>query len=180
MGKKLIIQGADFSAHPVGGLESSGLMTTLPFMNSVVSGQAGWLFATTSTNRLTLTGEYFTAIKVPKGYQITLSGLKGVSANQTALWLDYLIYSTPTIPTCQNGNQVTENAPTLIATGSGFDSSNYFPLNHSNDVSASLINTYNYDVYIVFVAKAGSSGSTITLSNYRSSTAGITYSVTKV
>lgn len=167
MGKKLIIQGADFSAHPVNA-ETNGVAIPNNTMISVVNGTAGyWGLGQYQANRLSIVGVNSLPIKIPKGCSITLSGLKG-NGSQTALWLDWAMYDSPIIPAYPQASTtyVSGNAPNLIETASNFVSANYFPLNHSNGTSITVSNTKGKDVWIVFVAKGGSAGSNISASTY--------------
>lgn len=167
MGKKLIIQGADFSAHPVN-VETSGYAIPNNTMVSVVDGTAGlWGLGQYQANRLTIVGINSLPIKIPKGCSITLEGLKG-DGNKTALWLDWIMYDYPLIPAYPQASSAfaVGNAPNLIKTASNFDATSYFPLNHSNGTSVTVSNTEGKDVWIVFVAKGGSAGSNISSANY--------------
>lgn len=167
MGKKLIIQGADFSAHPVN-VETSGYAIPNNTMISVVDSSAGyWGLGQYQANRLSIVGVNSLPIKLPKDCSITLNGLKG-NGNQTALWIDWIMYDCPLIPAYPQTSSafVSGHSPNLIETASNFDSTNYFPLNHSNGTSVTVSNTKGKDVWIAFVAKGGSAGSNISATNY--------------
>ena len=185
MGKKLIIRGADFAQNAVGGLKTTGNLYALPFSCSLLNGQAGNLLLYYTNTRMTLTGFANRGVRIPEGCKITLSGLKGINGSRTALWIDYCMYSTNFIPQYFSANELTNNpaidgnAQNLLKTGSEFVEANYFPLNHANGTSIEVTNPYNHDVYIVFVAKAGSSGAAMTLSQYQVGTlTGFSYTIT--
>ena len=168
MGKKLIIKGADFSANAIGTETQDGYVCANNTMASVVSGTAGWWgLGQYQSNRLTIVGVNAKPIRLPKQSTITLTGLKG-NGSQTALWLDWIKLDSPVLYAMPQASAtyVSGNAPNLIGTASNFVSANYFPLNHSNGTSITVTNDRDYDVWIVFVAKGGSSGSAISSSNY--------------
>lgn len=162
MGKKLIIMGADFSAN---GVSSKQVLKTYPQTAlSVTTEAAGWINTYNTSTARSCASLEGANIPIPAGATLILSGLKGISGTETALWVDYCIYSSSSINLATSAKS--SPAPNFLRSASSFVSGYFFPLNHDGVDSLAITNQDGVDRWICFAFRLPNNG-TLNISKYR-------------